>query len=129
MPACIKLSLSLCVWTASPAAASSAMFAHLPLSLPARPPCCCVGRQVTLQSLLWSPRIAERGTRGEVEALIASCQGQLQEAPAVSVADVAAVSAAQLAGVMRKATSGEGGSFDTSVKRVIIGKVCCVLGL
>lgn len=31
--------------------------------------------------------------------------------------------AADLAGVMQRATSGEGGSIDASVKRVVIGKV------
>jgi hypothetical protein len=80
--------------------------------------------QVTLQSFLWSPRVAEKGTKAEVEALIARCHAQLQEAPAVDLAaDLPATSLADLAGVMRRATCGEGGSIDASVKRVIIGKV------
>lgn len=87
---------------------------------------CCV--QVTLQSFLWSPRVTEGGSRAEVQALITSAQGQLQEAPTVSLVQLSAVSAADLAGVMRRATSGEGGSIDASVKRVVIGKVGCDLG-
>ncbi|KAF6258787.1 hypothetical protein COO60DRAFT_1638882 [Scenedesmus sp. NREL 46B-D3] len=39
--------------------------------------------KVTLQSFLWSPRVAEEGTKAEVEALIKQCQGQLQDTPGV----------------------------------------------
>lgn len=85
--------------------------------------CLSFVRQVTLQSCLWSPRVAEKGSHAEVEALIASCQAQLHEAPAVSLADVERVTPADLASVMRRATSGAGGTFDASVKRVVIGKV------
>jgi len=60
----------------------------------------------------------------EVEELIKDYEAQLQEAPSVSLTGLSSVTPAHLAGVMRKATSGEGGSFNASVKRVIIGKVC-----
>eukprot|EP00878_Enallax_costatus_P035196 GHUV01039196.1.p1 GENE.GHUV01039196.1~~GHUV01039196.1.p1 ORF type:complete len:188 (-),score=50.87 GHUV01039196.1:549-1112(-) len=79
--------------------------------------------KVTLQSFLWSPRVAEQGTKEGFEALITQCQQQLTEVPAASLADVAVVTPADVASVMRKATSGEGGSFDAAVKRVVIGKV------
>jgi hypothetical protein len=80
--------------------------------------------QVTLQSFLWSPRVKEKGTKAEVEALIQQCQGQLQEAPGVAgLADLARATPADVASVMVRATSGAGGTVDASVKRVIIGKV------
>lgn len=87
--------------------------------------------QVTLQSFLWSPRVAEKGTKPEVEGLIRSCQQQLHEAPSVALEQLGTACAADLAGVMRRATSGEGGSIDASVKRVVMGKVrgCCVVTL
>lgn len=78
---------------------------------------------MTLQSFLWSPRVSEKGTKSEVEALTAACQQQLQEQPHVTMEQLSTASAADLAGVMRRATSGEGGSIDASVKRVVIGKV------
>jgi hypothetical protein len=87
--------------------------------------------QVTLQSFLWSPRVAEKGNKAKVEALIQHCQGQLQEAPGVSgLADLARTTPADVASVMVRASSGAGGTVDASVKRVIIGKVrvCYVLG-
>jgi hypothetical protein len=80
--------------------------------------------QVTLQSFLWSTRVAEKGTKAEVEALIQQCQSQLQEAPGVAgLADLAGTTPADVASVMVRATSGAGGTVDASVKRVIIGKV------
>jgi hypothetical protein len=79
--------------------------------------------QVTLQSFLWSPRVSEKGARSEVQALITACQAQLQEAPHLTLDQLPTACAADLAGVMRRATSGEGGSIDASVKRVVIGKV------
>jgi hypothetical protein len=83
--------------------------------------------QVTLQSFLWSPRVAERGTKADVAALIERCQTQLHAAPSVDLAALPCTSASDLAGILRRATSGEGGSIDASVKRVVIGKVCCWL--
>lgn len=59
-----------------------------------------------------------------MSALAQSCTSSLQESPGVTLQQLDTACPADLAGVLRRATTGEGGSIDASVKRVIIGKVC-----
>jgi hypothetical protein len=79
--------------------------------------------QVTLQSFLWSPRLASEGTQEQVQQLVLEQLGCLQAAPAVALEDVTRVTPAQVAALNRRVTSGTSGEVTASVKGVLIGKV------
>ncbi|DBA79770.1 TPA: hypothetical protein ACH3X1_008435 [Trebouxia sp. C0004] len=80
--------------------------------------------KVTLQSFLWAERLQkEVGTRQPAEAAAQQGEALMRNEPAVSLHDVFKAKQGDIVPIASKATSGDKGKFEASVKGFIIGAV------
>lgn len=80
--------------------------------------------QVTAQAFLWSPKLQDPAAQAEAAQLAAAQQAALRPEPGVHLQDVFCACAADVASVMNKPTSTDGGLIAAaSVKSVLIGSV------
>lgn len=80
--------------------------------------------KVTLQSFLWAERLQkEAGNRQPAEAAAQQGEALMHNEPAVSLHDVFKAKQGDIVPVASKATSGDKGKFEASVKGFIIGAV------
>eukprot|EP00887_Chlorella_sp_A99_P005046 scaffold4.g5046.t1 len=78
--------------------------------------------KVTLSSFLYSPRLAERGSKDAAQAAAQAAAAHMAEEPRVVVDDVFRATLGDLLSIMERATSGDTG-IHASVKGVLIGSV------
>ncbi|KAL0046913.1 hypothetical protein WJX82_001552 [Trebouxia sp. C0006] len=80
--------------------------------------------KVTLQSFLWAERLQkEAGKRQPAEAAAQQGEALMHDQPAVSLHDVFKAKQGDIVPIASKATSGDKGKFEASVKGFIIGAV------
>eukprot|EP00891_Asterochloris_glomerata_P008758 jgi/Astpho2/8758/Aster-x0822 len=79
--------------------------------------------KVTLQSFMWAERLKERGTGNSAKQAAAAGEAKMALEPEVDVAAVFLARQSDLVPITSKATSGDKGQFEASVKSVIMGAV------